>query len=66
MDLIWFHRVLIAVAILFFAGYGTWEATAFIVAGSTRSLLLAIGCLAAAAGLSFYLYRLKRFLKLPD
>lgn len=66
MHLIWFHRVLIGAAIIFFAGFGVWELAAFRVAGDSLPLILAIGSFAAAVGLAVYLSRLKRILKLPD
>jgi hypothetical protein len=65
MHLIWFHRVLIGAAIVFFAGFGVWEIAAFRAAGGAMPLILAVGSFTAAVALGVYLSRLKRILKLP-
>lgn len=65
MDLIWFHRVLIAAAILFFGGFGLWELALYRAGGSTPTLLLGVGSITAAVLLAVYLRRLRRILKLP-
>lgn len=66
MDLIWFHRVLIAAAIAFFGCFGIWELALYRAGGSTTDLLLGVGSLTAAVLLAVYLRRLRRILKLPD
>jgi hypothetical protein len=65
MDLIWFHRVLIAAAILFFGAFGLWELALYRAGGTTSTLLLGIGSMTAAVLLAVYLRRLRRILKLP-
>ena len=64
MHLIWFHRVLIGAAILFFVGFGVWELTRS--AGGSNTVVLGVASLLVAIALGIYLYRLKRILKLPD
>lgn len=66
MHLVWFHRVLIAAAIIFFAGFGISEILAFSADLAFRSLLLGSGSILAAAGLAAYLRRLNRILRLPN
>lgn len=53
-----FHRFLIGTAILFFAGFGVWA----ILQNGAGLLALGAGSLLVAAGLSYYLKNLKRFL----
>lgn len=65
MHLIWFHRVLIGAAILFFGGFGVWELTRGAESGG-NAVVLGLASLIVAAALAVYLYRLKRILKLPD
>jgi len=66
MHLVWFHRVLIAAAILFFAAFGISRIVAFATDGTLASLLLGGGSIVAAVALTAYLRRLRRFLRLPD
>lgn len=66
MSLISFHRFLIAIAIVFCAGYAFWEFRGFLQHGSGRALLLALAFAAAAAGLGYYLRHLSRFLRIPS
>ena len=66
MSLINFHRVLIAVAILFCAGYGMYELVGFNQSGETGSLLLAGFFLAVSVGLAYYLWHLKRILGVDE
>jgi hypothetical protein len=66
MNLVTFHRVLIATAILFCAGYGVWEIVGYTRGTGTAHLLIGLAALAAAALLLFYLRRLRRFLNLRD
>lgn len=66
MSLISFHRLLIAIAIVFCGGYSIWEAARFLSGGSISSVLLAIGFGAAALGLGYYLRHLGRILRLGD
>ena len=62
MSLVAFHRVLIAAAILFCAGYGGYELVGFSKDGCTGALVMGGTFLILAAGLSYYLWRLNRFL----
>lgn len=62
MSLIHFHRLLIATAILFCAGFGVWELAAFADDRSPLRLLLAVASGLAAAALGYYLRNLSRFL----
>lgn len=62
MSIVAFHRVLIATAILFCAGYGLYELVGFAREGGTGALVLGGVFLILAAGLSYYLWRLNRFL----
>ena len=66
MHLIWFHRVLIAAAIIFFIGFGIWELSGFRATGELMALVLAVGSFAAAAALGLYLHRLRRILGMPE
>jgi hypothetical protein len=66
MSLINFHRVLIAAAILFCAGYACWELLAFTRSGGNGSLVISGVFFVLAAALSFYLWRLKRILGIED
>ncbi|CAN5881389.1 hypothetical protein BH23GEM9_BH23GEM9_26210 [soil metagenome] len=66
MNLIGFHRVLIAAAILFFVGYGIWEAVRFLQDRTVLRLVFAVGSFTAAAVLLLYLRRLRSFLNLRD
>lgn len=62
MSIVAFHRVLIAVAILFCAGYGLYELIGFTRDGGTVSLVMGGVFLILATGLSYYLWRLNHFL----
>ena len=66
MSLITFHRVLIAAAILFCAGFGGWELRLFFRTDATGALVLGGVFFVLALGLSFYLWRLNRFLGYED
>ncbi len=66
MSLISFHRILIAVAILFCAGYGLYEHSAFTESGETGSLFMSGFFFVVTAGLTYYLWHLKRFLGVKD
>ena len=66
MQLIWFHRVLIGVAVAFFAGFGVWELLAYNSNRDSTSLVLGLVSIVVAVALFIYLMRLKRILKLPD
>lgn len=65
MSLISFHRLLIAIAILFCLGYGAWELIAYFRGSGVRSLLLALIFAGAGIALGYYLRHLTRFLNLP-
>ncbi len=62
MSLIGFHKLLIATAILFCALFAVWQGVAFARAGGALSLTLAAAFGLAAAGLTYYLANLRRFL----
>ncbi len=63
VSLISFHKLLIATAIVFCAGYAGWEARVFISGnGGTWSLVLAILFGLVAAGFVYYLIHLSRIL----
>jgi len=62
MSLISFHRILIAVAILFCASYGVYELTVFTESEDMGSLLLSGFFMVVTICLSYYLWHLKRFL----
>jgi multisubunit Na+/H+ antiporter MnhG subunit len=66
MQLIWFHRVLIGVAIVFFGGFGLWELLAYNSNRDSTALVLGLVSILVAVALFIYLLRLKRILKLPD
>ncbi len=76
MSLINFHRVLIAAAILFCAGYGAYELPAFAIGGGDGSPAYYGGgggspvisgvFFVFAAALTFYLWHLKRFLGVDE
>ena len=66
LSLISFHRILIAVAILFCAGYGVYELSAFARSGGTGSLLISGFFFVVTAGLTYYLRHLKRFLGVEE
>ena len=66
LSLISFHRILIAVAILFCAGYGVYELSAFARSGETGSLFISGFFFVVTAGLAYYLWHLKRFLGVKD
>lgn len=66
MSLINFHRILIAVAILFCAGYGAYELPAFAKGEGEGSLVISGVFFVFAAGLSYYLWRLKYFLGVEE
>ena len=66
LSLISFHRILIAVAILFCAGYGVYELSAFARNGETGSLLISGFFFVVTAGLTYYLRHLKRFLGVEE
>ncbi len=62
MSLIGFHKVLIATAILFCAGYAGWEARIYLTGGRTLDAVLAVVFALLAGGLVFYLAHLNRIL----
>ncbi len=66
MSLISFHRILIAAAILFCAGYGAYELLAFTKGGGNGSLVMSGVFFVLTAGLSYYLWRLKHFLGVEE
>ena len=66
MSLISFHRILIAVAILFCAGYGVYELSAFTESGETGSLFISGFFFVCAVALAYYLWHLKRILGVDE
>lgn len=64
MSLVWFHRVLIGTAIVFFLGFAVWQLQAYFEGGGTSTLFFGLASGGAAIGLLFYLQRLRRFLDL--
>ncbi len=66
MSLISFHRILIAVAILFCAGYGVYELPALTGSGGDGSLVLSAFFFVCAAALGYYLWRLKSILGVDE
>ncbi|MGH7469829.1 MAG: hypothetical protein ACRENP_17920 [Longimicrobiales bacterium] len=65
LNLIWFHRLLIACGILFCASFAVYELKLHLDAGGSGRLVLAIVFAILAVALSWYLRNLNRFLKLP-
>jgi hypothetical protein len=57
-----FHRVLIATAIVFCGGFAVWALAHWVVLQRPGLLALGVVFAAFAAGLSYYLAHLKRFL----
>jgi hypothetical protein len=57
-----FHRLLIATAILFCAGFAVWAAWSYRQSGDAVTLIVALGSAVAAAALTYYLRHLQRFL----
>ncbi|MEX2582980.1 MAG: hypothetical protein WD766_06890 [Gemmatimonadota bacterium] len=66
MSLISFHRILIAIGIVFCAGYAIWEFVRFLGGGGINSIFLAAAFAAAASGLGYYLRHLGRILRLGN
>ena len=64
MQLIWFHRVLIGAAVIFFLGFAVWEFVNYRDGAGSTALYLSMGSFVAALVLGFYLKRLKSILKL--
>jgi ABC-type Co2+ transport system permease subunit len=60
--MIFFHRFLIATAILFSIGFAVWSFAQFQGGGGTTQLVLAVVFAVIAVGLIVYLKNLKRFL----
>jgi hypothetical protein len=64
VSLITFHRLLIAVAIVFCAGFAVWEVRRFLTVGGAGALVLAAVFALLALLLFLYLRRLNRILGL--
>lgn len=62
MSLIGFHKLLIATAILFCALFAAWQGVIFTRTGAVLNVALAAAFALAAAGLTYYLANLQRFL----
>ena len=62
--MIYFHRVLIATAIVFCAGFSIRSLLAYRTDGEPLSLILFLSFLVATGALAYYLAHLRRFLKL--
>lgn len=65
-SLIGFHRVLIACGIAFCLGYALWELRSWWGGGSSASLVMGLLFAALAAGLGYYLARLRSFVGYRD
>lgn len=65
MSLVPFHRVLIASAIVFCAGFSALELISYSCRGGTLELVLGLAFAAAAGLLIIYLWHLRRILGLP-
>lgn len=63
MSLIGFHKLLIATAILFCALFAVWQGMIFTRTGAALNVALAAAFALAAAGFTYYLANLQRFLK---
>ena len=61
MLLIIFHRILIATAVVFGAGFAVWEFLAYRQTGAVENLLIGLGAAVVAVVLGYYLKNLKRF-----
>jgi hypothetical protein len=57
-----FHRLLIATAIVFCAGFAAWAAWSYRTSRSGGMLALSLSFVVATAALIYYLRHLKRFL----
>ena len=57
-----FHRLLIATAIVFCAGFAVWSAWDYRASPSVGTLAVSVTFAAAAVALSYYLRHLNRFL----
>lgn len=62
MSLIGFHRLLIAIAIIFCGGFGIWEFDRALSGGGAAAFVIGGIFLLFALGLGLYLRRLARFL----
>jgi len=62
MSLIAFHRALIAAAIVFCLGYGSWELFRTGPQGAAGSAVVGTVFIALGLGLGYYLLRLNHFL----
>ena len=65
LNLILFHRLLIATGIVFCATFAAWEFGSYTRSGGTGKLIIAIVFAILAVLLSWYLKRLARVLNLP-
>jgi spore maturation protein SpmA len=65
LNLIWFHRFLIACGTIFCTGFAGWQVKSYRSVGGTDHLALAIVFAVLAVALFWYLRNLNRFLKLP-
>jgi hypothetical protein len=65
VSLVPFHRVLIASAIVFCAGFSALELLAYSRSGGLLELVLGLAFAVAAGALIFYLWHLRRILGLP-
>lgn len=59
-----FHRFLIGTFVVFSLGLAAWSFMAYQASGGGMALAMAVGSAAAAAGFSYYLRHLQRFLRL--
>lgn len=63
MSLIGFHKLLIVTAILFCALFAVWQGIIFTRTDAALNVALAVAFALGAAGLTYYLANLQRFLK---
>jgi ABC-type maltose transport system permease subunit len=66
LNLIWFHRLLIACAVLFCASFAAFEFSRYRADGGAAKLVLALIFAVLAVALFWYVRNLRRFLKLPE
>jgi hypothetical protein len=57
------HKILIATAVLFFAGYAFWELRRYAQMGDAGALWRSVGAMLGAIGLGFYLRAFVRSLR---
>lgn len=66
MRLLTFHRILIATMVAFLGWFGWLQAARWQAQGGRVALLLVVASGAAAAGLTWYLTHLKRYVRIDE